>query len=433
MTEGTISAQDVAMAAVCDADNCDIVRDGSGQIHRYDKVKWVQISLNKARTMMFKYDVAEKSTVRKRNEALEYVFCLDRHIEQIEWNSIRHTEIPFRDCIWDAATGTTRPHRREDWLDAIIPHNAATPHASLGVMDLLAQWWGHEPDYMDRVRGLAQFMGYCLMAHNRYKRALMLIGPRDTGKSVLLHVFEELVGHDAICCVPLGHLSDPRKLAPIKGKRINLLPDLDAADNLADGGFKAITGGDPVQLDPKNQQPYRYTPGAKFVVACNTAPRVDDKSDAVFERFMVFEFSRQFSATEKDPNLMDKIKANMGDWVAFAMTGAKDLVACNGSWCIPQSSKQFVQTYAAEENQLYWWYMTRCKRTGLESDFVSTAEITEDFNAHEGKGRWSSRAVGKAFAALARIPDFGIKQCRRNDGNGWTGFRIAAYDERVRN
>lgn len=420
--------QEIAVMADSDPENCDMIRDVSGQIYIYKNNLWNTISNNAAKALMFKYDIPGKSSIRRRSESLEYLLCLDRQIDNVGWNNIKESEIPFSNGVWDAHTGTIRDHRREDWLDAIIPHKCPEDTSVPPVVgETLAQWWGHEPDFGERMRALAQFMGYTLLAHNRYKKALMLIGPRDTGKSALLHIMQHLVGgRDYVSAVQLRDLGDAKSIAPIRGKRLNVVADIGSGEHLDDAGFKAITGGDEIQINQKYMAAITYRPSVKFALAANSAPRITDRTDATFERLLVFTFTKQFSPAEKDPQLVDKIKADFEPWLRFAMSGAKDLVTHGGQWCVPPSSQEFIDEYHKVQNPVFWFFDDTGAITGLSCDFAATSDLVNAFNSAKVGGKsWGHNAVTEAIKGL-NIPQIQQERMVINGRKrrGWIGINL---------
>ncbi|MFR1062307.1 MAG: DUF5906 domain-containing protein [Enterocloster sp.] len=52
--------------------------------------------------------------------------------------------------------------------------------------------------------------------------------------------------------------------------------------------FKQLTGGDAVQVEQKNKQPYSYIYPGGIVIACNNLPGfADDKGSHIFERLCI--------------------------------------------------------------------------------------------------------------------------------------------------
>ena len=66
------------------------------------------------------------------------------------------------------------------------------------------------------------------LSHAHFKRALVLFGEGDTGKSLVAKVLEMIVGKAFTCSLPVDQMDDPRRRAVIVGKRLNIMTELSA-------------------------------------------------------------------------------------------------------------------------------------------------------------------------------------------------------------
>ena len=90
----------------------------------------------------------------------------------------------------------------------------------------LQKWLGGDAKQQARSLALQQFFGYVLLPHARYKKALFLLGPTDSRKIPGHRDTKSDGGKPNICVIPVNEMSDPRKVAPIKGKMINIVTEL---------------------------------------------------------------------------------------------------------------------------------------------------------------------------------------------------------------
>jgi putative DNA primase/helicase len=72
--------------------------------------------------------------------------------------------------------------------------------------------------------------------------------------------------------------------------------------------LKQLISGDPLQADRKNKAFISFTPHALQVVATNSNITSNDHSEALADRFVIFEFERTFYGVE-DPTLGDRLTA----------------------------------------------------------------------------------------------------------------------------
>jgi uncharacterized protein DUF5906 len=143
------------------------------------------------------------------------------------------------------------------------------------------------------------------MPHAKFKKALVCKGPSNCGKSLVPEIASELVGKDAVCQLGVEHMDDPQRRSILKGKALNVITELSADAIIKDDGFKTLVSTEePIMIDQKYKPTdAAYTPTAKHIIATNTLPRINDKTEATLGRLLIIVFSRVFSASEQNTGL----------------------------------------------------------------------------------------------------------------------------------
>jgi len=145
---------------------------------------------------------------------------------------------------------------------------------------------------------LFEIIGYTLYPGIKYKKAFMLLGQRDTGKSTFIKLLKDLLGHLNYTAETMSELFDTNNRFVVHNlfhKLANLSSEtkeysIDDIDR-----FKRLTGGDPVTADVKFKEPITFTPYAKLIVASNKLPFVRDKNDMAFwRRWLIIRFTHVF-------------------------------------------------------------------------------------------------------------------------------------------
>jgi len=197
--------------------------------------------------------------------------------------------------------------QREDYLTSKIPVEydleATAPEKFL---DFLEEVTRSQED----MKKLQEFVGYCLMTDTaKYEKALMILGPTDSGKSVFLDVIREVLGPDNIAQQSLQDLTNGKKwgLANLVGKIANIDHDLDPEAIEDIGTVKKITSGNPITVEPKWEQPYDYTPTAKHMFSANRTPSRDKEDEAFYNRWLTVVFPKSIPREEQDTKLKDKL------------------------------------------------------------------------------------------------------------------------------
>lgn len=180
-----------------------------------------------------------------------------------------------------------------------------------------------------------KFFGYLLLPDNRYKKAFMAVGPKDTGKSKFLELVEAFAGVNAypdnVSHVSLHDMAAfNHTVADITKSIVNTTSELPKYQLKDVSLFKGITGGDERTFREIYGKPYKAKVRAKFLMATNDLPSFDDMDRTFIERWVVFRFSNVFKAGEDmDINIIEKLTTpeEMSGLLNYALEGLSKLIA----------------------------------------------------------------------------------------------------------
>jgi len=155
-----------------------------------------------------------------------------------------------------------------------------------------------------------EVIGYTLFPRNHLHRAVLLHGSTGrNGKSTLLKVLASLVGPENVANVSFSTLTNPSTgrfaIERLRGKLLNSAGEQDAG-KMPTALLKQLISGDPLTADRKNKSFISFTPHALQVVATNSNITSNDHSEALADRFVIFEFEKSFYGVE-DPTLGDRL------------------------------------------------------------------------------------------------------------------------------
>ena len=380
-----------------------VSHEDSGQWYLYDISKWLPTSKHTIEKMLVQYTTPDDFCANYLTESMAHVRTKS-HMRKIEWNQVGETEIPVLDGVYNFMTDELRAHRPGDYLERVTPYKY-NPEARCPTWHRCLEDW--LPGKDEEKMALQLFLGYCLMPHARYKKALMLYGSPHTGKSQVCMVATKLVGgKDYTCGILPSKMNDPRACAPIKGAALNIIPDLPKDQLIGDGGFKAmVSAGDTIQIDQKHIAPEQYTPTAKHIFATNNLPSINDPSSGVFERLLMIHFEHAIPEERRDPNLEDKIGDEIEGVLAWAIKGAKMLYEMNGRWPVVKSSADAIEKYKLDENPVHDFIEESGLLVKNPRGRISIERFTEMFNEYHSGRTWTKRAV------RARIDGLGFMDC----------------------
>lgn len=147
-----------------------------------------------------------------------------------------------------------------------------------------------------------------MMGSDPFKKAYILQGDMDAGKSAYLVILLRMFGKSTHSQVSLQDLvTDRFALADLEGKILNVYDDLSNIPLKDAGKFKTITGKHEHRIQHKNYQAYDANLTAVHVYTCNEPPRFDEhiQNDTAFwGRWEYVHFQNHF---ERDAFFYDRV------------------------------------------------------------------------------------------------------------------------------
>jgi len=135
------------------------------------------------------------------------------------------------------------------------------------------------------------------MGHGPYKRAYLIYGKKNSGKTTFVELMEHIVGSDGFCDVSLDKINQRFQIASLEGKLLNLHDDMGYFTLNDTGTFKTLTGRRQHYIERKGVQPYVATLDAVHVFTTNTPAKFDSRSktdEAYWERWEFITFENEY-------------------------------------------------------------------------------------------------------------------------------------------
>ncbi|EMV1351213.1 DUF5906 domain-containing protein [Escherichia coli] len=222
--------------------------------------------------------------------------------------------LPFANGALDLKTGEFSPHSPDNWITTHNGIEYTPPVPGENIRDNAPnfhKWLDHaagkDPHKMMRICAAL----YMIMA-NRYDWQMFIeaTGDGGSGKSTFIHIASLLAGKQNTVSAEMTSLDDAGGRAQVVGSRLIVLAD--QPKYTGEGtGIKKITGGDPVEINPKYEK--RFTAVIRAVVlATNNNPMIfTERAGGVSRRRVIFRFDNIVSEAEKDRELPEKIAAEI--------------------------------------------------------------------------------------------------------------------------
>lgn len=274
----------------------------------------------------------------------------DRVLNTLQKEQKRY--IPLRNGLYNLDTWQLEPHRQDLYfthqLDFDFDEDADCPTFRRYLASSLVTPEGAPDSKLQDF--VCEALAYSMTARTDLKASFWLLGKPDAGKSTFLAFIRELMGalHVTIDLNQMG--ANKFMLSALIGKRVATFTEAEAGTMLADGIYKAISGGgDAIWTDVKNKEAVSFVPEAKLWWGMNNPPRTRDRSDAIFNRLKIIPFNRSVPRSERDSHLLQKLLSEKSGIFTQLMWDYRRLVR-RGNFEIPEQSERALEAYRLQND-----------------------------------------------------------------------------------
>src|SRR5208337_1106954 len=275
----------------------------------------------------------------------------------------------------DLRTGTMQTHRRRDHITKITLVNPG------GDCPLWLR-------FLDRVTAgnvdlqnyLQRMTGYCLTGSTREQALFFFYGLGANGKGVFLNTVTSLLQpYTGIAPTDLFLASrnsgerHPCDVAALLGKRLVTAQEIESGARWDTEKLKSLTGSERLTARHMRQDFFEFNPQFKLILVGNHRPGLRSVDPAIRRRFNLVPFTVTIPEAERDQNLCEKLKAEWGGILAWAIEGClqwqrKGLNA-------PQKVREATGDYFGAEDALGRW-IDECCNLGIKQQASSNALFT---------------------------------------------------------
>lgn len=252
----------------------------------------------------------------------------------------------FPECEYDPATNAIHKHDKDNYSTTRLPYSynpeAKCPMWIKALNEMLE-------DNQEKIDTLQEFFGYCLHTEMQLKKALLLLGESNTGKSTVLFVLEDILGEINYSSVSLKNMGHPQYTPMMINKLVNIDSDVDRNATDYEANFKKITSFEEIECNQKYIAAFRFRPECRIVLAANIFPKITDHSSAFYNRLIVVPFDRIFDEEEQDPMLRIKLKSELSGIFNWCVEGYQRLKQ-RGKFKVYDFSKQAVDELEDNNN-----------------------------------------------------------------------------------
>lgn len=231
--------------------------------------------------------------------------------------------------------------------------------------------------------------GYTLTGSVIEHCLFFLTGEGRNGKSLLISVFEKLLGDYAISMQPkmlmettFVNNGPTPELAKLQGKRMVCCPEVGQKQSIDQVLLKQLTGGDRISARPLYSDLIQFDCQFTIWMTGNSKPKASAEDDAFWKRIRLLPFNRRFLGKKDDKHLKDKLMQELPGILNWAIRGC--LLWQSDGLKTPEICRVALQEYKDENDSLSQWLEECCVE---DANTKIPASI-----AYDGYMNWCVRA-----------------------------------------
>lgn len=282
---------------------------------------------------------------------------------------------------------------------------------------------------------LQQAVGYSLTGTMGERCLFVLWGTGANGKSVFLDTLHDVLGSyaqnmppDSLMWSPKGRpQSDTSHLAMLRGKRFVMTSEGEKGAHFSQSIVKSITGDHNITARFLYKNYFSFTPTFKVWFATNHMPNLVAVDAAIRDRIRRFPFRLYVPREERDPDLIQKLRAEASGILRWAVEGCVLWQACERQiqWSseVTASSTEYF-----DEQDKIGQFILDCTASEINARVATRTlyEVYRKWSEKEGFRPGSHRSFSIA------LKEKGLEQRKIGGSNYWWHIGLTADAEAAR-
>jgi P4 family phage/plasmid primase-like protien len=304
---------------------------------------------------------------------------------------------------------------------------------------LLNEVWDGDSDAESKKALVQEYVGACLVGLGaKLKKVLIFSGDTDSGKSTVLSVLQSVFPPGSVAAVRPSEFDRDYHRAQLVGVLANFVSELPESDWMDPSAFKALTGDDLINARQPYGKPFSFVAKAGHIYAANSLPRINDRSEASWNRLTIVTFNNRFYVDAKDGQrnavrglAKEIVESEREGVVAWAVVGLRRLLENSMRLTDVATSESVVNALRNESDQLRVFLDER-----LSIDPTGNPEVAFTYQQYVEWTRethhptLSKSRFGREFTALLRRMT-GLREPHSKNSKGkrtYTGVRFQKTD-----
>lgn len=355
-------------------------------IYTYNGKSYEYIEHDKIKSLILKE--YEEITLNKWNETNSKLISLLDHKE------VDTDYIALKNGLFNIKDLSLIEHNKNIISTFYIDVNY-NPNANTEAMEkYLLELTGNDKDIYNI---LTEFIGYILYPKNIMKKALIIKGEHNNGKSKFIDVLTSLFGYKNCAILDMKQMTARFGLSGLIGKIVNFGDDISDQYINEESDIKKAISGEPLMIESKGKDSRQYSMNVKFLFSANSLPKFKDPTGAISTRFIIVPFPVSYSVENNniDFKIVERMTTaeNMEALLLLALKGLKRLLI-NKKFTYSEKSVMLLNEFK-EENDPVLLFINEIKETKINGinyfNNISTDEIFNDFNNFCMNGNYTEK------------------------------------------
>lgn len=228
--------------------------------------------------------------------------------------------------VLELSSGRLHKHHQRFMLTRKVSTNYNLDAECPRFLAFLERVFSGDQDLIDYVK---RVVGYLLTGHTSEQVMFFLVGSGANGKSVFLEVIRHLLGTyarqvEAETLMARVGQRPSNDIAALVGVRAVIANESTDGRALDEGRVKQITGGDTITARFLFKEFFDYLPTFKPMLATNHLPVIKGTDHGIWRRAQVIPFMMTIPENERDPHLVDRLKAEAEGILAWSVQGSQE-------------------------------------------------------------------------------------------------------------
>jgi P4 family phage/plasmid primase-like protien len=267
------------------------------------------------------------------------------------------------------------------------------------------------------------------------RKFFFFYGPPRTGKSTTLDFIEALLGKENCSALNLHQLSGRFGASSLVSKLANISNETISKKAFNDDIFKAVVSGESITVEQKHQDPFAFRNRAKCLFAANGFPRIEDESEGVWDRLVLFSFRKETPYEQADHTLHQKLlseRSGVLNWALQIFREEYQKDECRSIMTPDAAAQEDIEMWRRTNNPALQWVRERLTETRVGSDIVTIDEAYADYviwAKNDGHYRQAKNAFSRVVSRVLKTDEGG------RDRRKFLGVRVQplAYFENLNN